>query len=51
MLDISVEFCCKAAGSVILQGCLTIGTESFDELNGTYVTLGPFYSTYQCDGM
>lgn len=35
-----------------MQGCLTVGTRPFTELEGgQYVTLGPFYASYQCTGI
>jgi serine/threonine protein kinase len=49
VIDTTVELCCKSEGVVILEGCLTIGTQPFDVLGGQYSTIGPFYSTYHCE--
>ena len=36
---------------MILEGCITVGTEPFEQLDGQYITIGPFYAPYQCAGI
>ena len=48
LTDITLNICCIGTGRVELVGCLFVGTESFQSLNGTYETLGPFYFGYDC---
>lgn len=47
--DSTVELCCKSVGTVVIQGCLTLGTAPFDVLGGQYIT-STFYASYQCAG-
>ena len=49
--DLQVDYCCRENGTVILEGCITVGTEPFEQLDGQYITIGPFYAPYQCAGI
>ena len=34
---------CKSSGRVAMQACITLGTEPFDQINGTYTTLELYF--------
>lgn len=49
MTGISIRLPCAGVGTVFMQFCLSIGTEPFHLLNGTYQTFTVFFPR-TCEG-
>ncbi len=49
LTEVSVQFACSGVGGVVMRLCVTMGTEPFTILNGSYVTY-TLYVNRECHG-